>query len=84
MEYRLVSAKYWMNYSRILNDYPKIEQHFPIQVEVTTLPRGVSRVDSEVYITINNLKELDLLREITGCELIMGIGEIMIYDDYIE
>ena len=84
MEYRLVSAKYWMNYARILKDYPKIEQHFPIQVEVTTIPRGVSRVDSEVYITINNLKELDLLREITGCELIMGIGEIMIYDDYIE
>ena len=32
MEYRLMSAKYWMNFERILKDYPEIKDNFIVRI----------------------------------------------------
>ena len=78
MEFQLMSAKYWVDFKRILNDYPQIAEEFKVRVVDT------EDDDSEVYITINTLEDLIKLVDIIDDSVIFNGDEIMIYDDYIE
>ena len=78
MEFQLMSAKYWVDFKRILKDYPQIAEEFKVRVVDT------EDDDSEVYITINTLEDLIKLVDIIDDSVIFNGDEIMIYDDYIE
>lgn len=78
MEFELMSAKYWVDFKRILKDYPQIANEFKVRVVDT------EDDDSEVYITINTLEDLIKLVDIIDDSVIFNGDEIMIYDDYIE
>ena len=78
MEFQLMSAKYWVDFKRILKDYPQIADEFKIRIVDT------DDDDSEVYITINTLEDLIKLVDIIDDSVIFNGDEIMIYDDYIE
>ena len=86
MEFQLMSAKYWSDFKRLLNDYPQIANEFKVQIIDTTqeYENGDRYVDSEIYITINTLEDLIKLNEIIEVEIIINGDEILIYDDYIE
>ena len=86
MEFQLMSAKYWSDFKRILNDYPQIANEFKIQIIDTTkeYESGDRYIDSEVYITINTLDDLIKLVDIIDDSIIFNGDEILIYDDYIE
>ena len=86
MEFQLMSAKYWSDFKRILNDYPQIANEFKVQIIDTTkeYESGDRYIDSEVYITINTLDDLIKLVDIIDDSVIFNGDEIMIYDDYIE
>ena len=55
MEFQLMSAKYWSDFKRLLNDYPQIANEFKVQIIDTTeeYESGERYVNSEVYITLN-------------------------------
>ena len=36
MEFQLMSAKYWSDFKRILNDYPQIANEFKVRIVDTT------------------------------------------------
>ena len=78
MEFQLMSAKYWVDFKRLLNDYPQIADEFKVRIVDT------EDDDSEVYITINTLEDLIKLVDIIDDSIIFNGDEIMIYDDYIE
>ena len=78
MEFQLMSAKYWVDFKRLLNDYPQIANEFKVRIVVT------EDDDSEVYITINTLEDLIKLVDIIDDSVIFNGDEILIYDDYIE
>ena len=86
MEFQLMSAKYWSDFKRILNDYPQIANEFKVRIVDTTeeYESGKRYINSEVYITINTLEDLIKLNEIIEVEIIISGDEILIYDDYIE
>ena len=86
MEFQLMSAKYWSDFKRILNDYPQIANEFKVQIIDTTkeYENGDRYIDSEVYITINTLDDLIKLVDIIDDSVIFNGDEILIYDDYIE
>ena len=86
MEFQLMSAKYWSDFKRILNDYPQIANEFKVRIVDTTEEYESSEryINSEVYITINTLEDLIKLNEIVEVEIIISGDEILIYDDYIE
>lgn len=86
MEFQLMSAKYWSDFKRILNDYPQIANEFKVQIIDTTkeYESGDRYIDSEVYITINTLDDLIKLVDIIDDSVIFNGDEILIYDDYIE
>ena len=78
MEFQLMSAKYWVDFKRLLNDYPQIAEEFKVRIVDT------KDYDSEVYITINTLEDLIKLVDIIDDSIIFNGDEILIYDDYIE
>ena len=78
MEFQLMSAKYWVDFKRLLKDYPQIAEEFKVRVVDT------EDDDSEVYITINTLEDLIKLVDIIDDSVIFNGDEILIYDDYIE
>ena len=78
MEFQLMSAKYWVDFKRLLKDYPQIAEEFKVRIVDT------EDDDSEVYITINTLEDLIKLVDIIDDSVIFNGDEIMIYDDYIE
>ena len=78
MEFQLMSAKYWVDFKRLLKDYPQIAEEFKVRVVDT------EDDDSEVYITIDTLEDLIKLVDIIDDSVIFNGDEIMIYDDYIE
>lgn len=78
MEFQLMSAKYWVDFKRLLKDYPQIAERFKVRIVDT------EDNDSEVYITINTLEDLIKLVDIIDDSVIFNGDEIMIYDDYIE
>ena len=86
MEFKLMSAKYWSDFKRLLNDYPQIANEFKVQIIDTTqeYESGDHYVDSEVYITINTLEDLVKLVDIIDDSVVFNGDEILIYDDYIE
>ena len=86
MEFQLMSAKYWSDFKRILNDYPQIANEFKVKIIDTTEvdKRGKRHVDSEVYITIDTLEDLVKLVDVIDDSVIFNGDEILIYDDYIE
>lgn len=86
MEFQLMSAKYWSDFKRLLNDYPQIANEFKVQIIDTTqeYENGNRYIDSEVYITINTLEEMIKLIDIVDCGVVFNGDEIIIYDDYIE
>ena len=86
MEFQLMSAKYWSDFKRLLNDYPQIVNEFKVQIIDTTqeYESGDRYVDSEVYITINTLEDLVKLVDIIDDSVVFNGDEILIYDDYIE
>ena len=86
MEFQLMSARYWSDFKRILNDYPQIANEFKVQIVDTTeeYENGKRHVDSEVYITLNTLEDLVKLKNIVDCGIIFNGDEIIIYDNYIE
>ena len=86
MEFQLMSARYWSDFKRILNDYPQIANEFKVQIIDTTVEdeRGKRYINSEVYITIDTLEDFVKLIDIIDDSVIFNGDEIMIYDDYIE
>lgn len=86
MEFQLMSAKYWSDFKRVLNDYPQIANEFKVRIVDTTqeYESGDRYVDSEVYITINTLEDLVKLVDIIDDSVVFNGDEILIYDDYIE
>ena len=86
MEFQLMSARYWSDFKRILNDYPQIANEFKVQIIDTTeeYENGKRHVDSELYITLNTLEDFVKLVDIIDDSVIFNGDEIMIYDDYIE
>ena len=86
MEFQLMSAKYWSDFKRLLNDYPRIANEFKVKIIDTTqeYENGDRYIDSEVYITINTLDDLVKLVDIIDDSVIFNGDEILIYDDYIE
>ena len=86
MEFQLMSAKYWSDFKRLLNDYSQIANEFKVQIIDTTqeYESGDRYVDSEVYITINTLEDLVKLVDIIDDSVVFNGDEILIYDDYIE
>ena len=78
MEFQLMSAKYWVDFKRLLKDYPQIAEEFKVRIV------DIEDDDSEVYITINTLEDLIKLVDIIDDSVIFNGDEIMIYDDYIE
>ena len=86
MEFQLMSAKYWSDFKRLLNDYPQIANEFKVQIIDTTkeYESGERYVDSEVYITLNTLEDFVKLVDIIDDSVIFNGDEILIYDDYIE
>ena len=78
MEFQLMSAKYWVDFKRLLKDYPQIEKEFKVRVV------DIDEDDSEVYITINTLEDLVKLVDIIDDSVVFNGDEILIYDDYIE
>ena len=86
MEFQLMSAKYWSDFKRILNDYPQIANEFKVKIIDTTEvdKHGKRHVDSEVYITIDTLEDLVKLVDVIDDSVIFNGDEILIYDDYLE
>lgn len=86
MEFQLMSAKYWSDFKRVLNDYPQITDEFKVQIIDTTeeYESGERYVNSEVYITLNTLEDFVKLVDIIDDSVIFNGDEILIYDDYIE
>ena len=86
MEFQLMSAKYWVDFKRLLKDYPQIAKEFKVRVVDTTqeYENGDRFIDSEVYITINTLEDFVKLVDIIDDSVIFNGDEILIYDDYIE
>ena len=86
MEFQLMSARYWSDFKRILNDYPQIANEFKVQIIDTTVEyeNGTRYINSEVYITLNTLEDFVKLVDIIDDSVIFNGDEIMIYDDYIE
>ena len=86
MEFQLMSAKYWTDFKRLLNDYPQIANEFKVRIVDTTqeYESGDRYVDSEVYITINTLEDLVKLVDIIDDSVVFNGEEILIYDDYIQ
>ena len=86
MEFQLMSAKYWVDFKRLLKDYPQIEKEFKVRVVDTTqeYENGNRYIDSEVYITISTLDDLIKLIDIIDESVMFNGDEILIYDDYIE
>ena len=86
MEFQLMSAKYWVDFKRLLNDYPQIVNEFKVRIVDTTqeYENGSRYIDSEVYITINTLEDFVKLVDIIDDSVIFNGDEILIYDDYIE
>ena len=86
MEFQLMSAKYWSDFKRLLNDYPRIANEFKVKIIDTTqeYENGDRYIDSQVYITINTLDDLVKLVDIIDDSVIFNGDEILIYDDYIE
>ena len=86
MEFQLMSAKYWVDFKRLLKDYPQIADEFKVRIVDTTqeYENGNRFIDSEVYITINTLDDLVKLVDIIDDSVIFNGDEILIYDDYIE
>ena len=86
MEFQLMSARYWSDFKRILNDYPQIANEFKVQIIDTTVEdeRGKRYINSEVYITLNTLEDFVKLVDIIDDSVIFNGDEILIYDDYIE
>lgn len=86
MEFQLMSAKYWVDFKRLLKDYPQIAEEFKVRIVDTTqeYENGNRFTDSEVYITINTLEDLIKLVDIIDDSVIFNGDEILIYDDYIE
>ena len=86
MEFQLMSAKYWVDFKRLLKDYPQIAEEFKVRIVDTTqeYENGNRYVDSEVYITINTLEDLVKLVDIIDDSVVFNGDEILIYDDYIE
>ena len=86
MEFQLMSARYWSDFKRILNDYPQIANEFKVQIIDTTVEdeRGKRYINSEVYITINTLEDLIKLTDVVDCEMVFNGREIRICDDYFE
>ncbi len=78
MEFELMSAKYWIDFKRLLKDYPQIAEEFKVRVV------DIKDYDSKVYITINTLEDLIKLVDIIDDSVIFNGDEIMIYDDFIE
>lgn len=86
MEFQLMSAKYWSDFKRLLNDYPQIANEFKVQIIDTTqeYENGNRYIDSEVYITIDTLEDLIRFIDIVDESVMFNGDEILIYDDYIE
>ena len=86
MEFQLMSAKYWVDFKRILNDYPQIANEFKVQIIDTTkeYESGERYVDSEVYITLNTLEDFVKLVDIIDDSVIFNGDEILIYYEYLE
>ena len=86
MEFQLMSARYWSDFKRVLNDYPQIANEFKVQIIDTTeeYENGTRYINSEVYITLNTLEDFVKLVDIIDDSVIFNGDEIMIYDDYIE
>ena len=86
MEFELTSAKYWSDFKRLLNDYPRIADEFKVLIIDTTVEdeRGKRYIDSEVYITIDTLEDLIKLTDVVDCEMVFNGREIRICDDYFE
>ena len=86
MEFQLMSAKYWMDYERLLKDYPQIAEEFKVQIVDTSVydSDGRCHKDSEVYIIINTLEDLMKLIKMVDETVLINEDEIIIYDDYIE
>ena len=78
MEFQLMSAKYWVDFKRILKDYPQIADEFKVRIV------DIDDDGSEVYITISTLEDLIKLVDIIDDSVIFNGDEILIYDDYIE
>ena len=86
MEFQLMSARYWSDFKRILNDYPQIANEFKVQIIDTTeeYGNGKRHVDSEVYITLNTLEDFVKLTDVIDCGVVFNGREIRICDDYLE
>lgn len=86
MKFQLMSAKYWSDFKRLLNDYPQIANEFKIQIIDTTqeYESGNRYIDSEVYIMIDTLEDLIRFIDIVDESVMFNGDEILIYDDYIE
>ena len=86
MEFQLMSAKYWSDFKRLLNDYPRIADEFKVQIIDTTIEyeNGERYVDSEVYITLNTLEDFVKLVDVIDDSVVFNGDEILIYDDFIE
>ena len=86
MKFQLMSAKYWSDFKRLLNDYPQIANEFKVQTIDTTqeYENGNRYIDSEVYITIDTLEDLIRFIDIVDESVMFNGDEILIYDDYIE
>ena len=86
MEFQLMSAKYWCDFKRVLDDHPRIANEFKVQIIDTTEEYGNCNryINSEVYITLNTLEDFVKLVDIIDDSVIFNGDEIMIYDDYIE
>ena len=86
MEFQLMSAKYWSDFKRILNDYPQIANEFKVKIIDTTeeYGNGERYINSEVYITLNTLEDFVKLVDVIDDSVIFNGDEILIYDDFIE
>ena len=86
MEFQLMSARYWSDFKRKLNDYPQIANEFKVQIIDTTVEdeRGKRYINSEVYITIDTLEDLIKLTDVVDCGIVFNGREIRICDDYLE
>ena len=86
MEFQLMSARYWSDFKRILNDYPQIANEFKVQIIDTTVvdERGKRYINSEVYITIDTLEDFVKLVDVVDCGIVFNGREIRVCDDYLE
>ena len=86
MEFQLMSAKYWSDFKRILNDYPQIANEFKVRIVDTTeeYESGERYINSEVYITIDTLEDFVKLVDVVDCGMVFNGREIRVCDDYLE